>query len=101
MLDIVKLALRITTAAYDTELNLLISSCIDEMEHLGVIVDMDDQGEPTSAQVQIAIVAYCKWQFGDNDEKDAWRGIYHEKLAQMKMMTGLTDWRDGTDGSEH
>ena len=93
MLSIVKLALRITTTAFDTELTRLISECIEEMTGLGVVINLQD-GVPSSDQVKGTIVAYCKWQFGSSDEKDAWRDIYERKLSQLKTMTGFTVWGD-------
>jgi hypothetical protein len=94
MLALVKLALRISTTAYDAELNMLIASCLQELEAMNVVIETGDDGAPTSEQVKAAVVAYCKWQFGNLEEKDQWRDIYHTKLAQLKTMTGYTDWRD-------
>jgi len=92
MLDKVKLALRIAGEAFDTELADLIAACLEEMERLNVIIEYDDDGTPTSPQVRTAIIAYCKWQFGDNDNKEQFEAIYHTKLAQLKTMTDFTDW---------
>lgn len=92
MLTIVKTALRIAGDAFDAELELLIAACIEEMSGLNVIVDTDAEGVPTSSQVRTAIIAYCKWQFGDNDNKADFEAIYHTKLAQLKTMTNYTDW---------
>ena len=92
MLDKVKLALRIAENAFDTELADLIAACLEEMEKLNVIIELDDDGAPTSPQVRTAIIAYCKWQFGDNDNKEQFEAIYHTKLAQLKTMTDFTDW---------
>lgn len=123
MLTIVKLALRITTDAFDMELNMLINDCIDEMTSLGVVIEflgeryiLDRQldylstifgqrlyvGEdideselpeiPTSPQIMMAIIAYCKWLFGNNPDADKWRDIYQRKLAQLKTTTGFTNW---------
>jgi len=92
MLDKVKLALRIAGEAFDTELTDLIAACLEEMERLNVIIEYDDDGVPTSPQVRTAIIAYCKWQFGDNDNKEQFEAIYHTKLAQLKTMTDFTDW---------
>lgn len=92
MLDKVKLALRIAGNAFDTELADLIAACLEEMEKLNVIIELDDDGAPTSPQVRTAIIAYCKWQFGDNDNKEQFEAIYHTKLAQLKTMTDFTDW---------
>lgn len=92
MLAKVKLALRIVGDAFDAEINDLIAACIEEMEHLNVQIETDTQGVPTSPQVRTAIVAYCKWQFGDADHKEQFEAIYHTKLAQLKTMTDFTDW---------
>lgn len=92
MLTIVKTALRIAGDAFDAELEDLIAACIEEMSGLNVIVDTDAEGVPTSSQVRTAIIAYCKWQFGDNDHKAEFEAIYHTKLAQLKTMTNYTDW---------
>lgn len=96
MLNIVKLALRITTTAFDSEITRLINECIEELTGLGVIVSSDDEtGVPTSEQVQGAIIAYCKWQFGSNDDSEKWREIFDRKLAQLKTMTGFTtSWEE-------
>ena len=87
MLELVKKALRGTKSAFDDELNMLINSCLQELEAMNVSV-----AEPYSEQVQAAVVAYCKWQFGFHEDKEQWEKIYHTKLAQLKTMTGYTDW---------
>lgn len=92
MLTIVKTALRIARDTFDAELEDLIAACIEEMSGLNVIVDTDAEGVPTSSQVRTAIIAYCKWQFGDNDHKTEFEAIYNTKLAQLKTMTNYTDW---------
>lgn len=94
MLTLVKLALRITTTAFDDELNMLIASCMQEMEAMNVMITTDSNGDPTSDQVKAAVVAFCKWRFGNHEDKDQWEKIYHTSLAQLKTMTGYTDWRD-------
>lgn len=92
MLTLVKTALRITGEAFDAEIALLIDACIEEMRGLNVLVETDETDTPTSTQVQTAVIAYCKWQFGDADTKTDWEAIYHTKLSQLKTMTGHTEW---------
>ena len=92
MLELVKKALRITGNAFDDEIALLIDACIEEMRGLNVIVDTYIDNTPISKQVRTAIIAYCKWQFGDADNKEQFEAIYHTKLAQLKTMTNFTDW---------
>lgn len=89
MLEKIKLALRVTTDSFDEEIQLLIDDCITSMNKLGIVAAVDGTDDP---QIQTAVMAYCKWKFGSSDEKDAWRAIYEEKLAELKMQTGYTDW---------
>ena len=89
MLDKVKLALRITTTAFDTEISLLISDCITSMHALGVTAAAADSTDP---QIISAVIAYCKWKFGSNEDADRWKAIYDEKLAELKTQTGYTNW---------
>lgn len=89
MLAAVKLALRITTTAFDSEIQMLIDAAIAEMNGLGVTAATADTTDP---QIISAVIAYCKWLFGSNEDADRWRDIYHVKLGQLKAMTGYTDW---------
>ncbi len=91
MLELVKTALRVTTDAFDDEIQLYIDDCINSMNKLGVVAATSTTNDP---QITTAVIAYCKWKFGHTsaDEKDAWRAIYEEKLAELKMQTGYTDW---------
>lgn len=98
MLELVKTALRISGTAFDAELSMLIAACMAELEAMNVLVDLDESGAPTSPMVQSAVVAFVKWRFGNHEDKDEWRDIYHIMLAQLKTMTGYTDWRDGSNG---
>lgn len=89
MLNAIKLALRISTNAFDSEIQTLIDAAIAEMAGLGVTAATSTTNDP---QIISAVVAYCKWQFGNNEDADRWRDIYHIKLGQLKTMTGYTDW---------
>lgn len=89
MLNAIKLALRISTNAFDSEIQTLIDAAIAEMNGLGVMAATADTTDP---QILSAVIAYCKWLFGSNEDADRWRDIYHIKLGQLKAMTGYTDW---------
>ena len=97
MLEIVKKALRITTTEFDTEIQLLIDACMEEMRGLGVIITTDD-GVPSSAQIRLAIIAFCKWRFGNNEDAERWRDNCHIMLGQLKTMTGYTEWYGDDNG---
>ena len=89
MLEIVKLALRITTDAFDDQVQLLIDDCILSMNKLGVTAATAETNDP---QIISAVISYCGWKFGKNDERDTFKRDYDEKLAELKMQTGYTTW---------
>ena len=88
MLDKVKLALRITTDAFDGELNDLIEAAKSAMGIAGVIVP-----ESLDAIVTRAIITYCKMSFGLPEDYDQLKRSYDEQKAQLSNATGYTDWR--------
>ena len=89
MLEIVKLALRITTDAYDSELNDLIDAAQLDMGIAGVVIP-----DELDALVSRAIVTYCKIHFGEPDDYDRLKASYDEQKAQLSMATGYTTWID-------
>lgn len=91
MLNLVKLALRIVTTAYDTEISLYINECLSEMVGLGILSNVAT-ATTDDPQIQGAVIAYCKWMFGDADNKEDFKAIYERKLEQLKTMTGYTDF---------
>ena len=89
MLEKVKLALRITTAAFDSEIKDLISSALADLYIAGV-GDVDD----TDPLIVRAVITYCKANFGEPDEYDRLKAAYDEQKAQLQTATGYTDWGD-------
>lgn len=87
MLSKVKLALRITTNAYDVELNGLIEAAKLDLGIAGVIIPSE-----LDAIVSLAIITYCKCHFGEPDEYDRLKASYDEQKAQLSMCTGYTEW---------
>lgn len=87
MLDNVKLALRITTTSYDSELTNLIAAAKQDMGIAGVTV-------PTTINeiVERAIITYCKMSFGIPEDYDRLKQSYDEQKAQLSNATGYTDW---------
>ena len=90
MLELVKTALRITTAVFDEELNMLIEAAKADLGIAGVVLPAElDQICKT------AIITYCKMRFGDPENYDRLKASYDEQKAQLGMATGYTDWGDG------
>lgn len=89
MLEKVKLALRITTDAFDSELNDLIEAAKIDMGIAGVVVP-----DELDLIISRAIVTYCKLNFGEPDDYDRLKASYDEQKAQLSMATGYTTWID-------
>lgn len=84
MLDKVKLALRVMTDAFDSEITGLIeAACAD----LGV-VGVDVESTTTDPLLTRAIITYCRLHFGSPDDYDRLRDSYAEQKAQLITCTG-------------
>lgn len=89
MLEQVKLALRISTTAYDSELTYLIEAARLDLGIAGVVLP-----DELDALVQRAIITYCKMSFGLPEDYDRLKRSYDEQKAQLVSATGYTDWGD-------
>lgn len=87
MLEKVKLALRITTTAFDGEIEDLISAALADLGIAGVVTE--EQDDPLITR---AVITFCKANFGEPDEYDRLKAAYDEQKAQLQMATGYTDW---------
>ncbi len=85
----VKLALRITTDAFDTELALLIDAAKDDLRIAGA---NGSRVREDDALTLLAIITYCKLHFGAPDEYDRLKRSYDEQKAQLSTATGYTTW---------
>lgn len=87
MLAKVKLALRITTTAFDTEILDLIDAAIADLGLAGVKI-------PSKADPLIvrAVTTYCKLYFGEAEHPELLKAAYDEQKAQLMTATGYTDW---------
>lgn len=89
MLEKVKLALRVTTNAYDSELTALISAAQSDLQIAGVVLP-----SPLDEVVEQAIKTYCKIHFLDLSDGEFARlkASYDEQKAQLNTATGYTNW---------
>lgn len=92
MLEQIKMALRITTNAYDAELNNLIAAAAIDLGIAGVNEERESVNNPIIIR---AVSTYCKMNFGTVDDYDRLKASYDEQKAQLSMATGYTDWSDG------
>ena len=89
MLDDVKLALRLTTDDYNSELTRLIAQGLADLGVAGVTEDNTE--DPL---VKGAVITFCKIHFGSPQDFDRLKRSYDEQKAQMATCTGYTEWGD-------
>ena len=89
MLEKVKLSLRITTNAFDEELNDLIAAALADLGISGVTTLTE-----TDPLIIRAVTTFCKANFGEPSEYERLKASYDEQKAQLKTATGYTDWGD-------
>ena len=89
ILDKVKVSLRISTDAFDDELEDLITAGLDDMGIAGVD---GTNAELTNSLVLRAVTTYCKMNFGEPDEYERLKRSYDEQKAQLATATGWTTW---------
>jgi len=87
MINKVKLALRISTNAFDSELTDLIAAAELDLGIAGVVL-----GVEYDEIVTRAIITYCKMNFGNPDNWDMLKKSYDEQKAQLVTASGYTDW---------
>ena len=98
MLDAVKLALRISTNAFDSELLQLIAAAKTDLGIAGVVIPVTTESDLDQI-IQRAIITYCKLNFGELDRVEMYdrlKSSYDEQKAQLSMATGYTVWTDQT-----
>lgn len=85
MLARIKLALRITTNAFDDEINGLIMSALMDLGLVGIDGAVP---ETTDELVITAVTTYVKLHFGDPSDPDRLKASYDEQKAQLITATG-------------
>lgn len=93
MLEKVKLAMAITTDAYDSEIRDLIDAALLDLGIAGV-----EPANNYDAMVQRAIITYCRMMFHSPADFEHLRWAYESLKGQMAIATGYTNWGVLPDG---
>lgn len=96
MLAKVKLAKRISTTVFDSELLDLIAAAIADLKLIGIEFDVTEvkTGEVvtdytiTDPLISRAIVTYCVMNFGSPDDYDRLKASYDEQKGQLRETSG-------------
>lgn len=91
VINSIKLALRITTDAFNAELTDLYNAALLDLGIAGVT--NDDINDPLILR---AVITYCKLHFGQPDDFDRLKRSYDEQKAQLATATGYTTWTEAT-----
>lgn len=84
VIEKVKMALRVSTTAFDSELyGLIDAACAD----LGV-VGVEALNTTTDPLLLRAIITFCRVNFGSPDDYDRLKASYDEQKAQLISCTG-------------
>lgn len=88
----VRLAVRVTTTAFDEQLTDLIEAAFLDLKMAGIegenVVSID------AATLQ-AVITYCKIHFGSPDDYDQLAKMYETQKGQLWAASGYTIWPDG------
>ena len=87
LLNPAKLALRVTTNAFDQEISDLLDASLLDMGVAGVQIPTE-----TSKLVQQAAINYVRANFGQPDDYDRLKKSYDEQKAQLATCSGYTNW---------
>jgi hypothetical protein len=84
-----KLARRIKTDVYDSQIEDLLNAALLDLGVAGVV--LPDQMDSLIKQ---AAITYVLLHFGEPDNYDRYKASYDEQKAQLATCTGYTDWGD-------
>lgn len=95
LLNAVKLALRITTDAFDPELRDLIQASKLDLAVSGVAYRQEE--ERVDPLITRAVIMYCKLNFGEPDKVEAWDRL-KASFDELKIQLGMSSEyrREGT-----
>lgn len=91
MVAAAKLAGRITTNAYDSQIQELLETALLDLGVAGVVIP-----EEMGGLVRQAAITFFLMRFGDPDNYDRLKASYDEQKAQLVTCTGFTTWTDQT-----
>ncbi len=88
ILSAVKLALRLTTDAYNAQLDDLIDAGLADLGVAGV----SHTNGTIDPLIKRAVITYCRMNFGSPADYDKLKASYDEQKAQLATCTGYTNW---------
>jgi hypothetical protein len=92
ILSRVKTALRISSNSFDGELNDLIEACKLDLGIAGVDnSDIVAEVNPSDKLIILAIITFCKMNFGEPSESDKLSNSYNSLKIRLTLATGYKE----------
>lgn len=88
-----KTALRITTDAFDDEIEDIIQAGYLDLTTRGVIIEEAENGTISALLVR-ALMTYVRYHFGEPQNPERLKASYDEQKGQLMSTTDFTDWGD-------
>lgn len=90
MLEKIKMSMRIFHSALDTDISGNISSCMQDLQRVGIIESMAN-ATSDDALICKAAELYCKWQYDFNGKGDQHRQAYENLRDALSLCENYTE----------
>lgn len=87
LIDKCRMALRVTTNAYDSEIQEYMDAAKKDLKLCGVVIPEGDD-----ALINKAIMTFVRMSFGSPADHDRLKDAYEKQKASLMNATGYTDW---------
>lgn len=89
MLEKVRLALRFVDETFDSEIENFIDAAVLDLKRVGIVLPDDESNY--DAQIQIAIILYCRWHFDFENDGNRYKNMYMDKRADLALCEEYTN----------
>lgn len=82
MLDQIKLALRYKNNLFDSEIQMYIAACKNNLKLAGIDESKINEGDDS---IMNAVICYCKWQLNFQGKGAEWKEIYKDLRTALAL----------------
>lgn len=96
LLDDVKMACRVTTDTFNTELTDLITAGLADLGITNIKTSLLVASDNIAPLIKRALLTYCRMNFGTLEDSvyDRLKASYDEQKSQLLMSSDYNDWGD-------
>ena len=82
MLDQIKLALRYKNDLFNSEIEMYIAACKNNLKLAGIDEEKINEGDDS---IMNAVICYCKWQLNFQGKGEQWERIYKDLKTALAL----------------